>query len=734
MGVSEKTMKKKKIAIIHGQMVIGGAERVLVNMLHHFDYDRYVIHLFLEKPVEREEDGLEHLIDKRVHISYWGDIDFCGRSPFIHPERFACAIAYQGLNYVHLQYLNNRIKANKRIAWIHGDCRYECCNEERILNHGKEYARVDRIFCVSKGVQEIFSSVFPSVSHLTFVHYNLLDEGEITRKSLAPVDDPLPEGLTILSVGRISQEKGHILIPKAASLLKEKGIDFKWFIVGDGDCRKQVEKEIKLRGVSDCVFVKGYRQNPYPYIRQCSLFVLPSFSEGYCTVTLEALLLKQLVVATPVCGINEQIENGVTGLICGNSSSEALADAINRLQTDKQLATVISSNVKNCSFNNVDELQKLYQFIEAESDRSAIKTPLISVVVPVYNVENCLRQMLESVIYQTFRDIEIVCVNDGSTDGSLDTLNDYATYDRRIKVISQPNSNLFVARKNGILQSTGQYVLCIDSDDWLDLEACEIIVQFLWEHPDTDILQYGVEPEGGKEVEHAKRFYSQWFTLGTHVIEGSMGMIEQCYRKKVVPWNIATKVIRGSIAREAYRQIPDVRFGALEDFIGCFYVMNLSQVWRGMDNHFYHYRLGTGMSTNSQRKAFDADEFRQSLGYLEAFCNLKEWAKDNARNKFILDIVCNDLQEVISTELFAYLRDRMPIDQLPACYGDDIAGRIGISNAPTCLTYLLNQVFQLLQKEQRKKQKYKKLTYILGIISTVLLLVSLVLLMMVLLP
>lgn len=712
---------RKKIAIIHGQMVIGGAERVLVNMLHHLDYDHYDVSLFLEKPVAEGEDGMESLIDKRVHISYWGDMAFTSLSPFIHPDRFDCAIAYQGLNQTHIEHLNRRIKADKRIAWIHGDCRYECCNEERIRRHAREYARLDRIFCVSRGVQDIFTSVFPAVSQLTAVHYNLLDEEEISRKATAEVGDPLAGRLSILSVGRMSEEKGHILIPSAARMLKEKGIPFHWYIVGDGDRRKQVEEEIRKQHVEDCVTIKGYRQNPYPYIRQCSLFVLPSISEGYCTVTLEALLLHKPVVATPVCGIDEQIENGQTGLICREKTSKALFEAICRMVTDQQLAEAMTRNIQARQFDNAGELQKLYRFVEADACRQDSKPPRFSVVMPVYNMEAYLAASLDTVRDQSYTDIELICVNDGSTDHSLTILENYAAVDRRITIVNQENQGLFVARKNGILASHGEYVLCMDSDDWLDIEACKDFDRLLQEHPDTDILQYNVTPEGGKEEEFAKQFYTQWFMLPVHEIEGREAMIAKCYHDKAIPWNIATKVLRGSIARRAYQIIPDVRFGALEDFIGCFYVMSQSHIWRGMDNRYYHYRLGTGMSTSKQHSAYDADAFKRTIGYMEAFRNLKDWAEENIQEDAIRAIVRKDMMKVVAFEPYAYLQDRLHLDFIPDDFGEAIAERIGPDNANTCLSILTGHIYHKYQATERKRRKYRKLTNILVGVSSLLL-------------
>ena len=97
----------------------------------------------------------------------------------------------------------------------------------------------------------------------------------------------------------------------------------------------------------------------------------------------------------------------------------------------------------------------------------------ISVVLPVYNVANYLRKCLDSLVNQTFEDFEVICVNDGSTDLSLGILEGYALSDSRFKIISQENKGLSGARNTGIQHVQGNYVLFVDSDDWLEENALE---------------------------------------------------------------------------------------------------------------------------------------------------------------------------------------------------------------------------------------------------------------------
>lgn len=97
----------------------------------------------------------------------------------------------------------------------------------------------------------------------------------------------------------------------------------------------------------------------------------------------------------------------------------------------------------------------------------------ISVIIPVYNVEEYLERCLNSVVNQTFKDLEIICVNDGSTDSSGEILQKFARKDARIKIIKRPNGGLSAARNTGLEVMSGEYFAFLDSDDWIDLNFYE---------------------------------------------------------------------------------------------------------------------------------------------------------------------------------------------------------------------------------------------------------------------
>lgn len=117
---------------------------------------------------------------------------------------------------------------------------------------------------------------------------------------------------------------------------------------------------------------------------------------------------------------------------------------------------------------------------------------LVSIVVPVYNVSSYIDWCLESVHNQTYSDIEVICVNDGSTDDSLDKLEKWARVDHRIRIVNKPNGGLSSARNAGIDVAKGDYVCFLDSDDRFHLDACEIIAKTM-DQTHADVLTFGAD-------------------------------------------------------------------------------------------------------------------------------------------------------------------------------------------------------------------------------------------------
>ena len=127
--------------------------------------------------------------------------------------------------------------------------------------------------------------------------------------------------------------------------------------------------------------------------------------------------------------------------------------------------------------------------------------PELSVIIPVYNTELYLRECLNSVVAQTYKDMEIICVNDGSTDNSLEILNEYKEKDTRIKVITIKNQGPATARNTGLYAATGKYITFVDSDDYIEKTTYEKALQHI---TDADIVCFGIDVFGNYSLKTRK--------------------------------------------------------------------------------------------------------------------------------------------------------------------------------------------------------------------------------------
>ena len=222
-----------------------------------------------------------------------------------------------------------------------------------------------------------------------------------------------------------------------------------------------------------------------------------------------------------------------------------------------------------------------------------------SFIIPVYNVEKYLRQCLDSVVNQTFQDIEIICVDDGSTDACPAILAEYQQKDRRVQVVTQQNSGTLLARKAGITIAKGDYLLCIDPDDWFDLNTAERLAQVL-EKNDVDILQFGLKVEPGKEMPAEQiREIDLFFNRQVEHLEGSEAILTAGYINGALSYNQIGKAIRTSIAQKAFSVLPDVRCCYAEDQGFGFVLFCYTQRLLSLPDRMYHYRAGCGISTKN---------------------------------------------------------------------------------------------------------------------------------------
>lgn len=283
------------------------------------------------------------------------------RHGYICDTEFDCAISYHGQSPERLLNLLYRTHAKKKIAWIHGEFQNSADHYRRMNAY---YARMDQLFFVSNHTMNSFLDKFTMERGKCTVYHNPIDKQEILTKAELPCEPAFdPEHINLVTVGRISSEKGQDMIPAVTRRLLDAGHKVRWYIIGDGDTRPQVEQLVREQDVKDHVILLGTRTNPYPYMRACDIYVQPSYTEGYSTTICEAGMLSKAIVGTrPSGGIYDQITDGEDGLIV-DATVDGLTGGIRALIEDVSLRRRFETNIRKKNFEGTGEIEKFLVFL-----------------------------------------------------------------------------------------------------------------------------------------------------------------------------------------------------------------------------------------------------------------------------------------------------------------------------------------------------------------------------------
>ena len=213
--------------------------------------------------------------------------------------------------------------------------------------------------------------------------------------------------------------------------------------------------------------------------------------------------------------------------------------------------------------------------------REIENTPPVSVIIPVYNVEKYLATCLDSVTNQTLKDIEIICVNDGSTDRSGEILSRYAAQDERIKIVSKPNGGLASARNAGFEIAKGKYIGFVDSDDWVEPETYETALSKMYEDPNVDFVCWGANVITEKGFAN----YLGWGKCASARLTGKHELNDDiCLKTPAYAWN---KLYKREIIRKNGLLFPQGMLYEDTSFYWC-YAAN-SRFAYYIDANFYNY-------------------------------------------------------------------------------------------------------------------------------------------------
>ena len=234
----------------------------------------------------------------------------------------------------------------------------------------------------------------------------------------------------------------------------------------------------------------------------------------------------------------------------------------------------------------------------------------ISIIIPVYNTAEYLEECIKSAVSQTMEDIEIICVDDCSTDRSREILEGYARQDKRLRLICfDEHRGTSQARKDGVLSSGGEYIMFMDSDDTLSENACEEAYKAICE-AGTDIVHFGTEIIncGGVNEERIKRNQNIVKPYTKSVIRGDI--VRPCFEERLFRFQLWNKIYKGDICRSAFSEVEDGSFPKAQDLYAFFLIALHSDSYAGIDTVLYHYHFGRSVAG---RNLYDTQYFERLL-------------------------------------------------------------------------------------------------------------------------
>lgn len=392
----------KKILFVIESLTLGGAEKSLVTLLNLLDYSKYEVDLLLfaqggafQELLPREVNLLsvpEYFIyntipwsniGKKIQhpkmmiaqlrysialrtresnniqkaVMFWKSNKTCFK---VLRKQYDIAIAYaQG---VPTFYVAEKVQAEKKIAWINATYIPTGKDLEFIKKYYNSYKYINGVsITVTQQIKQTFNISNKKIVQIA----DILDENFALRMAEMKSEvfkDISNSGYKILTVGRLAKMKGYDLAIAAAKILKEKGIDFCWYVVGEGSLRSQLENQIRENNLEKNFILLGSRSNPYPYFKNCDIYVQSSKYEGFGITLAEAKMFHKPIVTTNFEAVNVQFQNEKNGLIV-DISAEGIANGIIRMIEDKKLCESCITNLCNEKVGNEEELEKFYSLI-----------------------------------------------------------------------------------------------------------------------------------------------------------------------------------------------------------------------------------------------------------------------------------------------------------------------------------------------------------------------------------
>lgn len=362
-----RLMKKKKILFYCDSMDNGGTEKATLDLVNNLSKDKYEITIIQLSHGGKYQKMLNGYIHNREIIPfdtykhfryYWWARRLYEKIPVALVHRFIIGNKFDieiACGYSYPTKIVSKSKSAKKIAWIHMDVELDKgVVPEMSREEGKQYfSNIDKFVCVSYDCAKKFNDKF-GFKDKTEVCYNVLSSKDIIEKSnYAPEVKFDKNTINIVAIGRLTWQKGFDILIRSAGKIIEKNRNVKLYIMGEGEDREQLEKQIEENEMRENIQLLGHVDNPYPILKQADFYVCSSRHESFSLTVAESIILAVPVVSTKCTGPIELLDDGKYGIMC-ECEENSLCTAIEKMLDEKTRSQYKEKTKERKEFFNIE--------------------------------------------------------------------------------------------------------------------------------------------------------------------------------------------------------------------------------------------------------------------------------------------------------------------------------------------------------------------------------------------
>ena len=368
-------MKRKVLFVVH-QLNLGGVQKALISALNALDYSKNEVTLYVRKNRTDLLPQVNHNVSTiiinqdttkyyRKPYALWlqlflkinnrqktkqklDDYIVSSQMKYEKEHYFSDDVEYDlAISYIQsytAKFVDENVKAKRKVMFYHGSTDEFHDVNEKAMQH------FERIYCVSKGAKKAVQGFYPQFAERIEYLENYVDAENVRHKADEFIPGYPKDKLILCSCGRITSVKGYDLAVGAAKILRQSGLDFKWYFVGDGVDRQKIESLISEKQLSEYIEITGLQDNPYPYIKNCDIYVQPSYEEAYGLTIIEAQILGRIIVSTTTVGGSYIIRDGIDGLLA-DIDAPSIAQTIYLINQNHTLKKAIHNNLVKIDYS-----------------------------------------------------------------------------------------------------------------------------------------------------------------------------------------------------------------------------------------------------------------------------------------------------------------------------------------------------------------------------------------------